>query len=231
MKTNNVFMSLKNTILTPLVQGLLLIIPFFITWRIADNWHLSFFVACLVYYFVMVMMTILFLRVYITIFPFNEGKFNNHDHPMQFYHWSLWSYLYASNLFFISDNILIPPMFRKTIYGWLGAKTGKGILLICATISDPALLEIEENVIIGEGSVIFGHLITPPDKLMLGKVVIKKGALIGAMSFISPGVTIGENSLLKMSSVVYPNTVIPPNEVWGGNPAVKIKNLEKHNND
>lgn len=218
-------MSLKDTVLTPLVQITLLLVSFIVTWQIGHIFQLNFLTCCFVFYFLMVFITVMFLHFFVKAFPFVEGKYNQEEHPWIFYRWNLWSYLYASNLFFISDNILIPPMFRKFIYRWLGARTGKGILLICATVSDPALLEIEENVVIGEGSVLFGHLLTPPNKLMLGKIIIKKGAMIGAMSFISPGVTVGENALIKMASVVYPNTHILAGEVWGGNPAIKIKSL------
>ena len=190
------------------------------------NTWLDFIASCFAYYFIMVSVTIVFLRLFITVFPFKEGKFNSQDHAWELYRWGLWNYLYSSNLFFISDNILIPPMFRKVFYQCLGTRAGKGIILICATISDPALLEVEADVIIGEGSVVVGHLLNSLNKLTLGKVILKKGVVVGAMSFISPGVIIGENSLLKIASVVYPNTIIPPNQVWGGNPAVYIKSLK-----
>lgn len=52
-------------------------------------------------------------------------------------------------------------------------------------------------------------------------VVIKRGAFIGAHSIILKGVTIGEESIVAAGSVVTKS--IPPNEVWGGNPAKCIR--------
>lgn len=222
----NVFMSQKSMIITPLIQVSLLSITFLITFLISKKFNFSFFTNCVVFYFIMVFLTILFLRLLITIFPFQEGKFTVRTHPWLFYRWNLYSYFYITHLYFLFQNILIPPMFRKPFYQLLGARMGKGIIPINAVIADPALLEIEQNAIIGEDCLIAGHIISVPDKFMLGKVRIKEGALIGARSAIFPGVTIGENSMLKFGSVVYPNTTIPPNEIWGGDPAVKIKDID-----
>ncbi|MBE9599524.1 acyltransferase [Pedobacter sp. MC2016-24] len=54
-------------------------------------------------------------------------------------------------------------------------------------------------------------------------VVINNNAFIGAHSTILKGVTIGENSIIGACSVVTKS--VPPNEVWGGNPAKFIKKL------
>ena len=55
-------------------------------------------------------------------------------------------------------------------------------------------------------------------------VEIKEGAFIGAFTIILKSVTIGEHSVISAGSVVTKN--IPPNEVWGGNPAKFIKKLD-----
>ena len=41
-----------------------------------------------------------------------------------------------------------------------------------------------------------------------------------------PGVEIGENSIVAPGAVVSEKTKIPPNEVWGGVPARKLKDIE-----
>ncbi len=214
---------LQDMIITPVVQFCLLLIPFLITLKIKTSYSLDVLESCVVYYFVMVLVTLVFLSLFIVFFPLTEGKFSKHKNPWLFYRWSLWSYIYSSQLYFFSDNILLPPMFRKQLFQLLGAKMGNGIILICAKVSDPQLLEVAENAIIGEGCIITGHLLSSSDKLMLGKIRIKKGAIIGAGSILTPGVTIGENSLVQIASVVLPNTQIPAGEIWGGNPAIKIK--------
>ena len=54
-----------------------------------------------------------------------------------------------------------------------------------------------------------------------GKVVIKRGACVGANSVVFPGVTIGENAVVGALSLVKEN--VPAGEVWGGVPARRIK--------
>ncbi|MET7030075.1 acyltransferase [Sediminicola luteus] len=52
---------------------------------------------------------------------------------------------------------------------------------------------------------------------------INDNVFIGAHSIILKGVTIGENSIIGARSVVTKS--VPANEIWGGNPAKKIKEL------
>jgi hypothetical protein len=223
-RSSNAFMAWPNLVLTPLIQLITLVLPIPVSLKVHHYWDLSFFSGCLVYLAIVGAFTIIILRLLVLFFPFQAGNINGADEPWRVYRWNLWSHLYSSNLYMISDNILIPPMFRKVFLQLLGAKMGGGIMLICAKIGDPAMLEVQEGAVLGEGSLIVSHLISPPNKLMLGKVIIKKRAVVGAMSFISPGVTIGENALVKIGSIVMPNTTIGPGEIWGGNPAVKISN-------
>ena len=102
---------------------------------------------------------------------------------------------------------------------------GKGLIVIAGMLSDPYLVEIEEGVIIGNDALIVSHAITSYRIVILGKITIKKGAVVGAKAIIMPGVTVGENSMVTMGSIVTRDTIIPPNEVWGGNPAIKIKDI------
>jgi acetyltransferase-like isoleucine patch superfamily enzyme len=56
------------------------------------------------------------------------------------------------------------------------------------------------------------------------KVEVKDNVFIGAHSIILKGVTIGENSIIAAGSVVTKD--VPPNQIWGGNPAHYIKDCE-----
>lgn len=55
------------------------------------------------------------------------------------------------------------------------------------------------------------------------EVLIKENAFIGAHSIILKGVTIGKNSIVGAGSVVTKS--IPDNEIWAGNPAKFIKEI------
>lgn len=55
-------------------------------------------------------------------------------------------------------------------------------------------------------------------------VIIANNVFIGARSIVLKGVSIGENSIVGAGSVVTKS--IPANQIWAGNPAKFIRNLE-----
>lgn len=57
----------------------------------------------------------------------------------------------------------------------------------------------------------------------LKRIVVKKGASIGANATIMPGITIGENALIGGGSVVIKD--VPAGEVWVGNPARFLRKI------
>ena len=58
------------------------------------------------------------------------------------------------------------------------------------------------------------------------KIHIKENAWIGEGSKISKGVRIGKNSIIGLGSVV--TSDVPDNEIFGGNPAKKIGEIDKN---
>jgi acetyltransferase-like isoleucine patch superfamily enzyme len=63
------------------------------------------------------------------------------------------------------------------------------------------------------------------------EIVIEDNVFIGAHATILKGSFIGENSIIGAGSVV--SAHVPPNEIWGGNPAKfirKIKNINEYSN-
>ena len=87
-------------------------------------------------------------------------------------------------------------------------------------------ITIEDNVQVG-ANVSFTNDKYPRAKnpdWVLEKTLIKKGASIGAGSTILCGVTIGENAMIGIGSVVTKD--VPAGEVWVGNPAHFLKKVE-----
>jgi acetyltransferase-like isoleucine patch superfamily enzyme len=125
------------------------------------------------------------------------------------------------------SNCLVAIPFRKFFYQLLGSRIGKGVVTIAGKLLDPPLISLGDNVIIGEESILMAHAhaSTPSPVLVLGGIEIKNGALIGVRSIIMPGVIVGENSMVNAMSLVPMNTKIPPNQIWGGNPAIKIADM------
>lgn len=96
-------------------------------------------------------------------------------------------------------------------------------------------IEIGEETLIGGGVKIYDTNFhstnwrfrnTPEDKAHTASasVIIGKHCFIGAGTIILKGVQVGNNSIVAAGSVVTHS--IPENEVWGGNPAHKIKTIE-----
>ena len=66
-----------------------------------------------------------------------------------------------------------------------------------------------------------GYMVIAPTK-------IGDGATIGLRAIIMGGSVIGEKAKVMAGSFVLPKTVIPPGELWGGIPAVKIERGPRH---
>lgn len=110
----------------------------------------------------------------------------------------------------IADNVFINNNFK----------------LIC----DNSRIVIEEDCLIGTNVEIIDsdfHELDPKNrnsgKHLSKSVFIKKNVFIGNNVTILKGVTIGENSVISNGSIVTKD--IPNNSVFGGNPAVFIKNI------
>ena len=120
----------------------------------------------------------------------------------------------------IPHSRLISAFYRT----FFGMKIGKnvGFALINPDYILPEAIEIGDNSAFGLQATLLTHEFTQ-DSQRFGKIKIGKNVLIGAFSTIRGGVKIGDNSTVAMCSFV--NKDIPPNELWGGVPAKRIKKL------
>lgn len=114
-------------------------------------------------------------------------------------------------------------------------KIGNNVGISQSAIISHCSVVIGNNVDIGGGSVIYTSDFHSLDwKIRITKedqknkknapVVIKDNVFIGAQSMILKGVVIGENSIIGAGSVVTKS--IPANQIWAGNPARFIRNIE-----
>ena len=223
-------MGWRDLTITPAVELGILLVSGLCTLLLYRRYDLSLFADLVLFYGFLVMWTLVALKGLRVVFPFREGIYSYATHPLETYLWTLQAFLCITNLNLFYENALVLPPLRKVFYQLLGARMGKGIISIGGRLGDPSLITVEENVIIGDEALLLPHAIgvdETGDVLILGKIEVKQGAIIGARATIMPGVTIGEHSMVKAMSLVAMNTKIPPNEVWAGIPARKVRDIPK----
>jgi acetyltransferase-like isoleucine patch superfamily enzyme len=119
---------------------------------------------------------------------------------------SFWkaSWLYAK-------GVLLGLVFRLPFNGlkvWLlrrlGARVGKKVYFSAGVSIDPLfpeLLTVEDNVFFGVGAKVFLHEFNV-DEFRAGKVLVRRGALVGGLSVIRSGVEIGAGAVVAACAVV-----------------------------
>ena len=224
------FMGWRDLTITPAVETGIFLLSGLCTFLLHHRYQFGLFANLLLFYGFLVAWTLVVLKVLRVVFPLREGTYSYARHPRETYLWTLHAFLCITNLSLFYENALLPPPLRKLFYQLLGSRMGRGIISIGGRLSDPYLVTLEETVIIGEEALLIPHAVAideSGDILVLGKIEVKQGAIIGARTTIMPGVIIGERSMVKAMSLVTMNTKIPPNEVWAGIPARKVSDLKR----
>jgi acetyltransferase-like isoleucine patch superfamily enzyme len=111
---------------------------------------------------------------------------------------------------------------------------GNNVGISNTTIYATKSITIGNNVMIGGGCKIWDtdfHSIKPKDRIFNGdnlviskEIIIEDNVFIGAGCYLLKGITIGKNSIVGAGSVITKN--IPENQIWAGNPAKFVKNIE-----
>lgn len=142
------------------------------------------------------------------------------------------------NNFSANSGVSYNPIGGDTVLRLITKKSGKIIIGNSVGISNSTLFSensilIEDGVLIGGGCRIWDTDFHSLDKNIRGTsldegntapIIIKKKSFIGGNSSILKGVTIGENSIVATGSVV--SKSIPNNQIWGGNPARFIRDIQ-----
>lgn len=161
-------------------------------------------------------------RILLKIRPIRPGSFTMSDNI--FTYWKLYSVLYYFGCGSLKPFTIM--FFRPLIQQLFGATIGRNIAL-GGTLVDPHLIEIGDEAIIGEGSILAAHAITP-GKIMFAPIKIASRATVGVNAVVMPGVSILEGAILLAGAVAVPHTTIPAHEIWGGIPARPIKTMQHH---
>ena len=115
-----------------------------------------------------------------------------------------------------SVNIRYPWNLKIGDYVWIGENVW---------IDNLVEVSIGDNVCISQGAMLLcgnhNYMKTTFD-LMVGKIIIEKGAWVGAQSVVCPNVTIHSHAVLTVGSVA--SRHLEEYAVYQGNPAIKVRN-------
>ena len=121
--------------------------------------------------------------------------------------WLIYSGIYTLSIRTILP--IVPVSFVINVYFRIvGCRLGRNVKLNSWILNDAYLLTLGDNVIVGGQTDISCHLFEH-DHLVLKPISIGSGTLIGAHSYISPGVTIGKHCLIGLHSYIRAGRTIP----------------------
>lgn len=105
-----------------------------------------------------------------------------------------------------------------------GGKIGKGVI-VGGLITDPCLIEVDDDSVIGGFSTILCHAVER-GIVRFKQVKIGKQCGVGTRSTILPGAVMADRSFLAAHSFLPKNQTIPAGKIYGGVPAMLWKNAE-----
>jgi succinyltransferase-like protein len=90
-----------------------------------------------------------------------------------------------------------------------GCRIGRNVWINSISIIDPYMISIGDNTVIGGDAVLSPHVFEN-GHLLIQRITIGKDCLIGAHSYLNPGVTVGDGSVIGMKSYVRKGKRVPP---------------------
>ena len=111
-------------------------------------------------------------------------------------------------------DFMTPSPLNILFFKMMGMKIGKGVMINSSNISDPCLIKLDDYVTIGGSAYLMAHY-GMKGFLIIDKLHIKKGAMIGLSAKILGGVSIGEKAVVAPNVAVFPKTVIKDGEKFG----------------
>jgi hypothetical protein len=125
-------------------------------------------------------------------------------------------WLIYSGIFTISTRSVLPfvpvTFVINMYFRIIGCRMGKNVKLNTFQLNDAYLLTLGDNVIIGGQTDVSCHLFEQ-NHLLLKRIEIGSDTLIGAHSYISPGVTIGRHCVVGLYSYIRSDRAIPDRTV------------------
>ncbi len=137
---------------------------------------------------------------------------------------------FVHNALFYLVRFTFLPFVTLTPFGlWflkaMGMKIGRRAYINTELLSDPQLITLEDDVVIGGSATIFAHY-GGGGHLVIEPVYICTGATIGLRATVMGDVIVGPGATILPHSVLLPGSRVNAGETWGGVPARPIAREE-----
>lgn len=111
-------------------------------------------------------------------------------------------------------EFLTPSPLNILFFKMMGMKIGRNVIINTSNISDPCLIRLDDYVTIGGSAFMMAHY-GMKGFLIIDKLHIKTGAMIGLGAKLLGGVTIEEKATVLPNSAVLPKTIVAAGEKFG----------------
>lgn len=152
-----------------------------------------------------------------------SGSYSLHEINPKLVKWAAYNASINVVRTFAGEALRATPLWTAYLR-WNGAKIGQGVYVNTARLFDHNLLVLEDKAVVGGDAKLIAHLVED-GQVKAYPVILRRRAVIGVNTVISPGVEVGENSAVGAMSFVPKHVKIPANEIWGGVPARPIKQV------
>lgn len=151
--------------------------------------------------------------------PFVGGYFSSAAIP-----WAL-----HNGLFYLVRYTFLPFVTLTPFGMWflraMGMRIGARAYINTEFISDPRLIEIGDDAVIGGSVHLFAHF-GGGGHLTIAPVRIGHRATIGQMATLMGDVWVGDDAVILPHTVLLPGTRVGPREIWGGVPGHRMSHAE-----
>lgn len=162
--------------------------------------------------------------IYNFVMPTGVTKYKGHYYTIAALPWFLHNALFYLVRFTFLPFVTLTPfgiLFLKA----MGMKMGKRPYINTELISDPQLITLGDDVVIGGSATIFAHY-GGGGHLTIEPVEIRDRATIGLRATVMGDVIVGAGATILAHSVLLPGSRVGDGETWGGVPARPISRDE-----
>jgi acetyltransferase-like isoleucine patch superfamily enzyme len=128
-------------------------------------------------------------------------------------------------LFYLARYTFLPYVtltpFGPLFLAAMGMRLGRRVFINTELISDPQLITLGDDVVIGGSVTLFAHW-GGGGHLAIEPVIIEAGATIGEKATVMGDVRVGPGAVVLPHSVLLPGARVGAGETWGGVPARRL---------